>query len=270
MSTRSVKISTLLAFSLIALTVVIPSVDVCAQDMPPGLFDNFNLTAVFVNRQLNSVPTHPNDPAWATAPVALATLKFETINRGMAFQPNKQAKDVTVRAIHDGTNLFVRMEWPDPDADTTVSDPSVFADAIAVGIPYFNVKPMDHMEMIHMGEPCPAGAVPGVTCIPMNILFWRADLSNVQNIAGNGRSPGTVQKTPDSDSLPIRHYAKWTAGTWTVEISRPLDGSVSTRGNLVTLKRGEKWPIVFANWEGAGAARDGIKFVTGWGWIAIQ
>ncbi len=270
MSTRPLKISTLPAFSITVIALVVGSTSLWAQDMPPGMFNNFNLTAVLVKTPLNTSSIDPNDPVWATAPVALATLKFETLNRGTVFQPNKQAKDVTVRAIHDGTSLFIRMEWADPEADRSVRDPSAFADAIAIGIPYFNVKPMDHAEMIHMGEPCPPGAVPGSTCVPMNILFWRADLLNIQNIAGNGRSPGTVQTTPDSDILPIRFYAKWAAGAWTVEISRPLDGSISTRGNLVTLKQGEKWPIVFANWEGASAARDGIKFTTGWGWITIQ
>ncbi len=270
MRTRRLMVPMILVFSLAEMAVVILSTGFGIQDMPPGLFDNFDLKAVFVNRPLNNVAIDPSDQAWATAPATPANLKFETINMGMSFQPNKQAADVTVRAIHDGTNLFIRMEWPDPEADTTVSDPPLFADAIAIGIPYFNVKPMDHMEMIHMGEPCPPGVVPGVACIPANILFWRADLSKVQNIAGNGRSPGTVQKTPDSDFLPIYFYARWEAGTWTVIVSRPLDGSVSTRDNLVTLKRGGMWPIVFANWEGATASRDGIKFLTGWGWIKIQ
>jgi DMSO reductase family type II enzyme heme b subunit len=92
---------------------------------------------------------------------------------------------------------------------------------------------------------------------PVNILFWRADLAQPQNIVAGGI--GTVQPSPDGQN--IVHYQHWENGTWTVIMGRPM---TAVTDNQVQFTSGRSYGAVFGNWEGGDFERDGHKAISQW------
>ncbi|MCR4346643.1 MAG: ethylbenzene dehydrogenase-related protein [Sulfuricaulis sp.] len=199
----------------------------------------------------------PSDSSWGAASAATVTLV-----RYIDYVSNADTNDtmcmmlgsainraVTVKAVHNGSDIFFRYEWSDSTADSTVSDTPKFADAFAMEIPYSGSS----------GTNLAMGTQSG----PVNIVFWRADLSQPQNIVAGGI--GTPQPSPDAQNLI--HYQSWGSGRWTVIVSRPLTGASV---NQVTLARGASYRAAFANWNGSALDRNGRKAISGWGTLAIQ
>lgn len=101
---------------------------------------------------------------------------------------------------------------------------------------------------------------------PVNIIFWRADLPEPENIVAGGM--GTPQNSPDEASRNIRHYQKWENGTWNLVITRPM---AQRSENQVSFIRGRNYRIAFANWKGGTyAERGGHKIVSEWHNLFIQ
>jgi DMSO reductase family type II enzyme heme b subunit len=149
--------------------------------------------------------------------------------------------------------------------DVSETDAPLFADAVALEIPYNATS-----SSIAMGNQFE----------PVNILFWRANArgsaagtGQVQNIVSGGA--GTVQKSPDSDALvasQVIAYSQTRAGgSWTVIIKRPLSGTASPAGNIAALTRGKNYRITFAQWDGGNQERNGVKMVAGsWQTLFVQ
>lgn len=205
----------------------------------------------------------PADPVWANpaAPELSVALDIKiTDKQGMMSMMAMQWRWVRVKAAHDGTNIYFRLRFADATADTSVADAPVFADAFALQIPFFTYS------AVAMGD----------QFSPVNIIFWRADLPNPQNIVAGG--PGTVQKSPDSGGPPpdtpplVTHSQSRAAGTWTVILKRPMNGAAaSPRGNMVSFVRGRQYKVIFANWNGVLKERNGVKMISGnWQNLAIK
>ncbi|MCU0836434.1 MAG: ethylbenzene dehydrogenase-related protein [Chromatiaceae bacterium] len=205
----------------------------------------------------------PNATVWSTVPQYSIALDTVISTAGVPqILPKAKWKYVLVKAYQDGTDIYFRYQWPDPVPDMDVSDTGLFADGFAMEIPYgLNAS-------IAMGNQFE----------PVNILFWRADLANPQNIVAGGA--GTVQTSPDSDDadmdpatqppVPLSvHSQSWVNGRWTIVIKRPLSGDISTNGNLVALvprsidSTKGNYRITFGQWDGGNHERDGVKLVTG-------
>ncbi|MCU0578659.1 MAG: ethylbenzene dehydrogenase-related protein [Desulfobacterota bacterium] len=200
---------------------------------------------------------NPTDPAWSQATATTVALDSVIGPTGVPqLLPTAQWRYLQVRAIHNGNQIFFRYEWADGTNNLSVADTPLFADAVAMEIP-FTVS-----SSIAMGNQRE----------PVNILYWRADLVKPENLVSGGA--GTVQKSPDSEALPISHSQSRTAlpGSWTVIIQRPLQGTYNPpaqSGNLVTLNRGGNYRICFAQWDGAQEERNGLKMVAG-SWQTLQ
>ncbi len=236
-------VSALLALTLAAL------LPVAAAAAPVTIQVRFNGSAGGLN---------PADAAWNTATQYYVALDTVISTAGVPqLLPRTKWKYVLVKAYRNATDAFFRYQWADPSADADVSDTMLFSDAFAMEIPY------GLNSSIAMGNQFE----------PVNILFWRADLPNPQNIVAGGA--GTVQTSPDSGGPPpatpplITHSQAWANGMWTVVIRRPLSGAASPQGNLVELvprsvnpQRGV-YRICFAQWDGGNQERDGVKLVAG-------
>lgn len=171
-------------------------------------------------------------------------------------------RTVDVKAVHDGTNLCVQLTWADATRNTTVSDVPLFADAVAIQLPFAgqDMPGADFValcpESYHMGAMAPSPEQCGVW-----IAFWRPDLSKAQNITGVGE--GTVQRTKDSAAIPITATSEWASGFWTVVFKRPL---ASPSPNMVSLERGHFYPIAYSQWDGELKERNGVKYASDdWG-----
>ena len=122
-----------------------------------------------------------------------------------------------------------------------MNDTDLFGDAIALEDPV-----QRHGQCAHLhGLPDP---------VPVNIIFWRGDLAQPQNIVAGGI--GTVQVSPDAASQNIQRYQSWAKSVWTVIVTRPMAASSDNPDHVPP---GATYRIAFANWNGSGSNRNGLK-----------
>lgn len=219
----------------------------------PGIGEGASqtITAVYVP---GATALDPADPAWNVAPVVTLDGKhidYVDTGCGLSKISEYEKRTLRVRAVHNGPDIFFRFEWDDPSADTVVNDPDLFADAVALQIPFREGGNTD-VKM-------------GTQNTPVNIIMWRADLPRPQNAVGGGI--GTVQTSPDPESQNIVRSQNWSNGVWTVIVSRPM---VAASDNQVTFSRGDRRSIAFGNWEGSDWERDGHKNIYRWQDLYIQ
>lgn len=195
---------------------------------------------------------------------------------------------ITARAVNDGENLYVAVEWADPAPDRSVGATEDFTDAVAVQFPSSGAT---QVPAFCMGDPT-AG---------VNIWQWRAAwqadvargfqgdegslhpngyvdmypfeddetfaagravgnpfsvlerVSPVDNLIATGNGSLTADPEPLVDG-----WGAWREGMWRVVFARPL--SVGREGN-VDLAPDDYTDVAFAVWDGAAEERNGRKSV---------
>jgi DMSO reductase family type II enzyme heme b subunit len=249
----------LIAFAMV--TVLGASFDVQAGKKGGGSGGGGVITAVYV---AGADGLNPDDAAWNQAAVTNITLvRFIDYAEdgggggGMDGQCMMMGirinLPVAVSAVHNGSTVFFRYEWADATADTVVNDTNLFGDALAMEIPYSGSA----------GGMGGASLAMGTQTEPVNIIFWRADLSKPQNIVAGGI--GTPQPSPDAQNL--QRYQNWLNGSWSVIVSRPLIGASD---NQITLVSGVSYSVAFANWNGSDKNRNGRKAFSNWHSLTIE
>ncbi len=194
----------------------------------------------------------PADPAWLKAQeyTVIFSRRLNEVGSRTTFSPDEN-RIVKVKAVHNGIDILFFFRWNAASENASVDDYPVFADAFAMEIPMFTDD-----------SPLWMGAMDK----PVNIIFWRADLPNPENIVGGGM--GTVQISPDLSSRNITQYQKWENGTWNVIIIRPM---AAASENQVSFVRGKSYRAAFANWKGGTyAERGGHKIVSEWQYLFIE
>ncbi|MFQ5697576.1 MAG: ethylbenzene dehydrogenase-related protein [Myxococcota bacterium] len=155
---------------------------------------------------------------------------------------------VSVSALHDGTTIAFRLEWPDASENRTTENTTSFPDAAAIAFP------------VRAGAPLQTMGAPGLA---VNAWYWRADEEGGVRIVvaegiGSSRTVGQLASASRS---------AWKGGRWTVVITRPL----APRGSepLALLEPGSRTQYGIAVWEGSHRERAGIKAFSGT-WREIQ
>ncbi len=149
-------------------------------------------------------------------------------------------RELEVRALHNGSEIFWRLEWPDPTRDDDVSEANRFADGVAVMFPFGEDAPLITM---------------GSQAQPVNQWHWRADLEKPYNVTTAGL--GTTYRTPESF---IEARAVWEGGRWAVVLARPL--KTPDPDNHVPFQPGQTVKAAFCVWEGSNQERAGLKSYT--------
>lgn len=104
-----------------------------------------------------SLPSTPEDAAWAKVSPMTLPLSGQIITRPV--WPEPTARALTVRAIHNGTDLAFLLEWQDNTKNDRLT-PGTFRDGVAIGLPlgdapaFFCMGQLDHY---------------------INIWHWKAD-----------------------------------------------------------------------------------------------
>jgi len=189
---------------------------------------------------------NPGDPAWSNTPASVFDLKhLDAQDTACGYTDGYEERLLQVKGVHDGTHIYFRFEWDDPNESVLVNDTNKYADGIALQIPLGAEG--NRNTTIQMGS----------QNNPVNILFWRADLERPQNIVAGGI--GTVQESPDSQNLV--QSQSWENGRWTVIIGRTMNAASD---NQVQFTSGGSYGAVFGNWEGGDFERNGHKAISGW------
>ena len=85
-----------------------------------------------VARQVAKVPTDPADSAWKSAPQLDAKLIPQDLVEPRLMKSSTEV--IHVRALTDGTQVAIRMEWDDSSVDDRPG-PALFLDACAIQLP---------------------------------------------------------------------------------------------------------------------------------------
>jgi hypothetical protein len=245
---------------------------------------------IVASRRDGALPLEdPLDDAWLdAAPVLVPLLPQQVVQ---PFLTEAGVDELSVEALHNGTELGLRLSWNDPDVDD-LDGIYVFHDAVAVQLPA-NAGPP---PPIMMGGP---GA-------PVHILQWRAswqrDLAGrtgVEDLFPNvvrdetpdrvlpggvaqlfyvGRVVGNPlsveQRTTSIEEVVAEGFGTAT----TLSVQRALGGGVHGDGGWSatlgfplerapageTLEPGSVWPIAFAVWLGSAKNRDSRKHYANW------
>ncbi|MCA1837922.1 MAG: ethylbenzene dehydrogenase-related protein, partial [Actinobacteria bacterium] len=177
------------------------------------------------------IPTTPDDPAWGKIPTIVLPLSGQVITRPA--WPEPSARSLSLRSVHNGTDIAFLMEWQDNTKNDRLS-PGTFRDGAAVGLPlgdapaFFCMGQLDHYINIwhwkadwqsdidrraaRAGESkSGTGEVRKFEVIPRRV-------SSVEDLVGGGFSTLTTKVSQGR----VQGNAIWKDGMWRVVMRRPL------------------------------------------------
>jgi hypothetical protein len=222
------------------------------------------------------LPTASEDQAWGKVPPMTLPLSGQVITRPV--WPEPAARALTVRSIHNGTDIAFLLEWQDNTKNDRLT-PGTFRDGVAIGLPlgdapaFFCMGQLDHY---------------------INIWHWKADWqsdidrrsaksaekkvegevrrfeviprrkSSVEDLIGGGFSTLTTK----DEQGRVQGKATWKDGMWHVVMWRPL--ASAGQENEARLQAGHLQTIAFAVWNGENKERNGQKAVAPWFQLSID
>lgn len=165
----------------------------------------------------------PNAAAWAGAPASQFPLSPQVHWQNRIQEAT--VKDVTVRALHDGNQVAILLEYADPTENPD--------DGAALEFMVGDKK-------AHFAHGQPMAQVEGG---PVNIWFWKNKDGKAVDM--NAKGFGTLKAQAHQDVTAKAAYAN---GTWKVVFSRGLSNEHVDED--VQVKPGEFISIAFAVWDG--------------------
>ena len=221
------------------------------------------------------LPVGPEDVAWAKVFPMTIPLSGQVITRPV--WPEPSARALTVRALHNGTEIAFLLEWQDNTKNDRLT-PGTFRDGVAIGLPlgdapaFFCMGQLDHY---------------------INIWHWKADwqsdidrraaktsekardgvrtfeviprrVSSVEDLIGGGFSTLTTKEKQGR----VQGKASWKDGVWRVVMRRPLVSE--EQENEAKLIPGRVQTVSFAVWNGENKERNGQKAVAPWFQLVID
>ncbi len=165
----------------------------------------------------------PNAAAWSSVPPAQFPLSPQVHWQNRIQEVT--VKDVKVRALHDGTQVAIMLEYEDPTEDPD--------DAAALEFMVGDKK-------AHFAHGQPMLQVEGG---PVNIWYWKNKESKAVDMNAQGFGTLKVQEHQD-----VKAKGAYANGTWKVVFSRPLATEHPEADTQI--KPGEFINIAFAIWDG--------------------
>ncbi|MEY4705438.1 MAG: hypothetical protein RL042_1643 [Nitrospirota bacterium] len=221
------------------------------------------------------LPIGPEDAAWGKIAPMTLPLSGQVITRPV--WPEPTARALTVRSLHNGTEIAFLLEWQDNTKNDRLT-PGTFRDGVAIGLPlgdapaFFCMGQLDHY---------------------INIWHWKADwqsdidrraarasekaregvrtfeviprrVSSVEDLIGGGFSTLTTKEKQGR----VQGKAVWKDGVWHVVMRRPLVSD--EQENEAKLIPGRVQTVSFAVWNGENKERNGQKAVAPWFQLVID
>jgi DMSO reductase family type II enzyme heme b subunit len=211
-----------------------------------------------------TLPRTVDDSAWNAADRQWVPVVGQIIIKPRWFAPTVDG--IWVQALHDGQRLSMRLTWHDPSSSpnpiwnewlgrvassVTNADGAVSTqqgpDRLAVQFP------------ITYGE----GAekpffLQGTTRRPVYLWRWTSSPDRVEI----GNATGLGKFTPHATAADVSHQARFDAGEWRVQITRPLAASDTTR--VPRFMAGQPIPIGFFVADGSNGEDEVRGAVSGW------
>src|SRR5262247_4337844 len=221
------------------------------------------------------LPLGPEDAAWGKVSPMTLPLSGQVITRPV--WPEPTARALTVRSLHNGTEIAFLLEWQDNTKNDRLT-PGTFRDGVAIGLPlgdapaFFCMGQLDHYINIwhwkadwqsdidrraaRTGEK-KSGEVRTFEVIPRRV-------ASVEDLIGGGFSTLTTKEKQGR----VQGKATWKDGVWHVVMRRPL--SSEEQENEAKLVPGRVQTVSFAVWNGENKERNGQKAVAPWFQLIID
>ena len=235
-----------------------------------------------------------NDPAselWQQAIAVVVPLSAQNTTRPFLLDPS--IRSVTVRALHNGVQLAVLVEWADATQNSTLLRTEDFRDAVALQFPLveglLNVcmgqqggnvnvwhwKADWEADLAARGEvttqypnmhvdyyPFPDVAGADVMYLPAraagNLFASAVRTSPVEDLTAGGF--GTLTSQP-ADQQNVQGHGEWSDGQWRTIFSRRLTSGEATD---ISFAMERIYSVAVAVWDGAQAERNGQKSTSQW------
>ena len=245
--------------------------------------------------------TDPDSTLWQQATALDIPLSAQSVTAPRLLNTNIKA--ITVRALHNGQQLAMLVEWTDPTRNDSLIRPQDFRDAVAVQFPVSNAQPfycmgqtggnvniwqwkadwqadltarqdeetaypnmsVDYYPFATGSHPAPADYTDRnyVPALAAGNLFASQYQSPVENLSAGGF--GTLTSLP-VNLQDVQGHGVWVNGRWRVIFSRNL---VTTDAvDEVIFRPGLTYGLAFAAWDGANNERNGQKSTSQW--LALQ
>ncbi len=244
--------------------------------------------------------TDVDSPMWQEAAAIEVPMSAQVVAKPIL--PDTKIRSVTARALHNGSQLAILVEWKDETLDDQMVRVQDFRDSVALQFPLLEGQPFFCM---------------GQTGGNVNIWHWKADwqsdITRRQDMetlypdmyvdhfpfadpaAGVGAGPedyldanylpalasgnlfaSGAHASPVEDliaggfgtltSQPVEGQNVQGFGVWENGLWRVifLRGLASPEPDDVSFTPGNLYPLAFAAWDGANAERDGLKSTSQW------
>jgi len=240
-----------------------------------------------------TLPEFDSDSAWASVPATRVVVS-------PLWWRNYAEPELTIRALHDGKTLAIRMTWRDDSRDDRIVKPEDFEDMAAVQLfagksePFLGMgtaeAPIDLWLWRSSWQRPREYASSILDDYPFDVPFYveflkkrgqeRPDFQTAR-AAGNPQARGDEKQTGSNlgargfgsttfypkPSQLVTTKSGWKDGRWTVELRRPI--AAGADGGL-SLNPGGQCSVAFALWDGAVRDRNGQKLVSIWHDLVLE
>ena len=244
----------------------------------------------------------PDSELWQQTTAVEVPLTAQMIARPI--MPEANVKSVTVRALHNGSDLAFLVEWADPTRNDSTLRVDDFRDGVALQFPLIEGQPFYCMgqqggdvNIWHWKADWQAELIAqqSLQVVYPNIyvdqypfaepaddiyLAAYADPNYLTAAAAGNPLALPVHASPVEDLIAggfgsltsqaaegqnVQGHGEWNDGTWQVIFSRSL---TSAEAEDVTLAPEKLYSVAFAAWDGANYERNGSKSTSQW--VSLQ
>lgn len=221
----------------------------------------------------STLPSQVDDPAWGEAERFYIPLVGQIVVSPRWFDPRVEA--VWVEALHDGSELALRVSWTDPSRSP---DPrwgewkTAVLEAMAPdeGEPVDPTAPHPDRLAVQFPTEIPEGMVRpyflmGDGRTPVYLWQWNSDEGATEALARGMASVSPLDASGGEGALA--HEAAWEDGQWRVVFRRPL---ASAHDEGLTFEVGRAVPIAFSAWDGDHGETDTRRAVSSWYFVYLE
>jgi cytochrome c oxidase cbb3-type subunit 2 len=227
---------------------------------------------ILARRIEGPVPESPDDSAWAAVEEFWFPLGGQIIRKSRWFTP--AVNDVSVRAVHNGERLALRVSWHDRSQSPTDTSWLAYTRNVLAAMAGDDSAPPEAAPWpdqlaVQFPRRLPEGNerpyfLMGSGTDPVYQWRWRSEPPGGEEGTARGIDRYDPQPAP-SQALGVR--AAFDRGEWQVVFARTL--ATSDTANDLQFRPGRPIPIAFFAWDGSSGEHGTRMAVSSWYYLAL-
>lgn len=220
--------------------------------------ENFVIQAGRVD---GTLPSSPDDEAWASAPPSTFIMVPQIVGKDRFFLTANDT--ISVRALYDSNQVALHLEWddrtksiPGDEKAASIADEELFQDAIAVQFPREIPEGMEKPYFL-MGD----------ASNPVNLWKWSSGSTDAPETTGIIDASGIGSQIA-RDENGLSATGSYLNGTWRVVMIRDLKTDQAETD--IQFEEGRFTPISFFAWDGSNSEVGTAHGMTTWYWLQLK